>query len=112
MALHDRAALQEFPRRQAGKRDEFANQVWLIKIAAIERQLRPVERLVLLRQGQGALKSPYAAENLRRHAHLRREERDQAAMAELDFRGHAFHARVCLEQPAQSNPHLVARTWR
>src|SRR5688572_5664835 len=70
---------------QPGESDEISNQVGLIEVAALGRELRPV-RGGPLRQHCGALKSLNTAEQLWGHTDLGGENLDQPTMTEAHLR--------------------------
>jgi hypothetical protein len=65
------------------------NEVRLIPISAIQRQLRPIDALASIRAGEGSLKAPNPAVALWCHAHLRCKSLDEALCA------HANGVRYC-----------------
>jgi len=73
-------------RRQAREGLEVVDQVSLVEITAVNRQLAPVHEAGVVRGSDRALKAPDAAEDLRRQAHFSGEQLDEAALAEAGCR--------------------------
>src|SRR6266851_330821 len=68
----------------AGERLEVVDEVRLVEVAARERHIGPIDVRLLIHEMQHALKSPHAAEDLRRESDLFEEELLESAGADAD----------------------------
>ena len=71
-------------RRKSGKALKIMNEMRLVIIPAIDRNIRPVNERCAMNLSQHTLKSLHAAERLRREPHLVVKQFHKPAMAQTD----------------------------
>src|SRR5882724_3478810 len=89
----------------SGKRAEIVNKMWLVKVAAVQRDIAPTDRTSSGNLFQYGLESSYAAKNLRSHSYVLLEQFDEAPRTEpcfvRDFRN------PCGRRSRQKFPHRI-----